>query len=49
MQIIVEEGVTIAAGSTITEDVPKQSLGIARQKQVNRPGWAKDKTKKKKK
>ena len=39
----------VAAGSTITEDVPKQSLGIARQKQVNRPGWAKDKTKKKKK
>ncbi len=30
----------IAAGSTITEDVPAQALGIARQRQVTKPGWA---------
>jgi len=29
----------IAAGSTITEDVPAGSLGIARGKQVNKEGW----------
>lgn len=28
-----------AAGSTITEDVPENSLGIARAKQVNKEGW----------
>lgn len=30
----------IAAGSSITEDVPPDSLAIARERQVNRPGWA---------
>ncbi len=30
----------IAAGSTITENVPADSLGIARGRQVNKPGWA---------
>lgn len=29
----------IAAGSTITEDVPAESLGIARQRQTNKEGW----------
>lgn len=28
-----------AAGSTITKDVPKESLGIARARQVNKEGW----------
>lgn len=28
-----------AAGSTITLDVPKESLGVARAKQVNKEGW----------
>ena len=28
-----------AAGSTITTDVPKESLGISRVKQVNKEGW----------
>lgn len=28
-----------AAGSTITADVPKESLGISRVKQVNKEGW----------
>ena len=31
----------IAAGSTITEDVPEESLGIARQKQTNKDGYYK--------
>ncbi len=30
----------IAAGSTITENVPAESLGIGRGRQVNKPGWA---------
>lgn len=28
-----------AAGSTITEDVPSDTLAIARARQVNKPGW----------
>jgi bifunctional UDP-N-acetylglucosamine pyrophosphorylase/glucosamine-1-phosphate N-acetyltransferase len=31
----------VAAGSSITEDVPPESLAIARAKQVNKPGWKK--------
>lgn len=30
----------IAAGSTITENVPDDALGIGRGRQVNKPGWA---------
>src|SRR3984885_9400818 len=30
----------IAAGSTITENVPADALGIGRGRQVNKPGWA---------
>jgi bifunctional UDP-N-acetylglucosamine pyrophosphorylase/glucosamine-1-phosphate N-acetyltransferase len=30
----------VAAGSTITENVPADGLGIARGKQANKPGWA---------
>jgi bifunctional UDP-N-acetylglucosamine pyrophosphorylase/glucosamine-1-phosphate N-acetyltransferase len=33
-------GAYIAAGSTITENVPADGLGIARGRQVNKPGWA---------
>lgn len=29
----------VAAGSTITENVPADALGIARGKQANKPGW----------
>jgi bifunctional UDP-N-acetylglucosamine pyrophosphorylase/glucosamine-1-phosphate N-acetyltransferase len=29
----------VAAGSSITDDVPADSLAIARSKQVNKPGW----------
>lgn len=32
-----------AAGSTITEDVPDNSLAIAREKQTNKEGWVKKK------
>jgi len=34
------DGAYIAAGSTITENVPADSLGIARGRQVTKPGWA---------
>jgi bifunctional UDP-N-acetylglucosamine pyrophosphorylase/glucosamine-1-phosphate N-acetyltransferase len=34
------DGAYIAAGSAITENVPAESLGIARGKQVNKKGWA---------
>jgi len=30
----------VAAGSTITEDVPADALGIARGRQATKPGWA---------
>jgi bifunctional UDP-N-acetylglucosamine pyrophosphorylase/glucosamine-1-phosphate N-acetyltransferase len=33
------EDVTIAAGSTITEDVPNDCLVVARSRQVIKPGW----------
>ncbi len=34
------DGAYVAAGSTITENVPAHSLGIARGRQVNKPRWA---------
>ena len=37
----VGDGAYTAAGSTITQDVPAGDLGIARQRQTNRDGWAK--------
>ena len=37
--ITIGEGVNIAAGSTITEDVPNDCLVIARARQVVKPGW----------
>jgi bifunctional UDP-N-acetylglucosamine pyrophosphorylase/glucosamine-1-phosphate N-acetyltransferase len=36
----VGEGAYIAAGSTITEDVPKDALALGRARQVTKPGWA---------
>ncbi len=38
--VTIGKGSYVAAGSTITEDVPEGSLAIAREKQVNKPGWA---------
>ncbi|MCI8520612.1 MAG: bifunctional UDP-N-acetylglucosamine diphosphorylase/glucosamine-1-phosphate N-acetyltransferase GlmU [Clostridia bacterium] len=40
----VGDGAYIAAGSTITEDIPEDNLSIARARQVNKDGW-KDKRK----
>lgn len=37
--VVIEENVYTAAGSTITQDVPKNSLAIARAKQENKPEW----------
>lgn len=37
--INVGDGAYIAAGSTITEDIPEGSLSIARARQVNKEGW----------
>ena len=37
--VTVKKGAFIAAGSTITEDVPEETLAIARARQVNRVGW----------
>ena len=34
------DGAYVAAGSTITENIPADALGIARGRQVNKPGWA---------
>ena len=34
------DGAYIAAGSTITDNIPADSLGIGRGRQVNKPGWA---------
>jgi bifunctional UDP-N-acetylglucosamine pyrophosphorylase/glucosamine-1-phosphate N-acetyltransferase len=34
------DGAYVGAGSTITENVPSDALGIARGRQVNKPGWA---------
>lgn len=39
--VCIGEDSYIAAGSTITEDVPAHSLAIARQRQVNKEDWVK--------
>jgi len=38
--VTIGEGAYVAAGSTITEDVPKDALAIGRARQVTKPGWA---------
>ncbi len=38
--VTVGRGALVAAGSTVTEDVPADALAIGRASQVNRPGWA---------
>jgi bifunctional UDP-N-acetylglucosamine pyrophosphorylase / glucosamine-1-phosphate N-acetyltransferase len=38
--VTVGKGAYVAAGSTITSDVPPESLAIARGKQTNKDGWA---------
>lgn len=39
--VVVEDGAYTAAGSTITNNVEKDALAIARARQVNKAGWAK--------
>ncbi len=38
--VTIGEGAYVAAGSTITEDVPKDALALGRARQVVKPGWA---------
>jgi bifunctional UDP-N-acetylglucosamine pyrophosphorylase/glucosamine-1-phosphate N-acetyltransferase len=38
--VSVGEGAYVGAGSTITEDVPKDALALGRARQVTKPGWA---------
>ena len=38
--VAVGEGAYVAAGSVVTSEVPADALAIAREKQVNREGWA---------
>ncbi len=45
--VTVEDGSYIAAGSTITDTVPEDSLAIARARQVVKDGWAKRRREKK--
>jgi bifunctional UDP-N-acetylglucosamine pyrophosphorylase/glucosamine-1-phosphate N-acetyltransferase len=42
----VGRGAYVAAGSSITDDVPADALAIGRGRQVNKPGWAKDRKRK---
>ena len=39
--IVIGEGSYIAAGSSITEDVPADALALGRARQTTKPGWAK--------
>lgn len=41
--VTVGENSYTAAGSTITEDVPDNTLALARNKQINKEGWVKEK------
>ena len=40
--VTVEDGAYIAAGSTITRDVPPDALAVARERQSIKEGWAED-------
>lgn len=44
--VTIGKGSTVGAGSTITEDVPEESLAIARSRQVNKVDYFKNKNKK---
>jgi bifunctional UDP-N-acetylglucosamine pyrophosphorylase/glucosamine-1-phosphate N-acetyltransferase len=46
--VTVHEGAYVAAGSTVTEDVPAGALAIARSRQQNIRGWVRRNKKKKK-
>ena len=38
--VTVGEGAYVAAGSSVTEDVPADALALGRARQVTKPGWA---------
>lgn len=38
--VTIGRGSYVAAGSTITKDVPEDALAVGRSKQINLPGWA---------
>jgi bifunctional UDP-N-acetylglucosamine pyrophosphorylase/glucosamine-1-phosphate N-acetyltransferase len=40
--VTVGRGAYVAAGSTITKDVPAGALAIARARQIEKPGWARE-------
>jgi bifunctional UDP-N-acetylglucosamine pyrophosphorylase/glucosamine-1-phosphate N-acetyltransferase len=44
--VTVGDGAFIAAGSTITEDVPADALALGRARQVTKPGWARERRRK---
>ena len=44
LPIEIGKGAFVAAGSTVTDDVPNNALAIAREYQTNVNGWAKGKT-----
>lgn len=44
--VTIGKGSYVAAGSTITDDVPEEAMAIARARQTNKPGWAADRRKK---
>jgi bifunctional UDP-N-acetylglucosamine pyrophosphorylase / glucosamine-1-phosphate N-acetyltransferase len=43
--VTIGKGAYVAAGSSITNDVPPDALGIARGRQENKPGWAAERRK----
>ncbi len=45
--VVVGDGSYVAAGSTVSDDVPAGSLAIARGRQVNKEGWVEKKRKEK--
>jgi bifunctional UDP-N-acetylglucosamine pyrophosphorylase/glucosamine-1-phosphate N-acetyltransferase len=44
--IRIGKGAYVAAATTVTEDVPPDSLALARVRQINKEGWAKEKREK---
>lgn len=44
--VTIGDGAFTAAGSTITEDVPADALGLGRARQINKEGWAAKKRRK---